>query len=423
MRNSLGISAGAAGVCTALVTTDESGTHYVEYRTLSLDTGSDTGLGDLTLSAIDLMTIQVPDCRIEPDAIAVAYRSESHASTLRSAAKRQRRDIRLVPETVATLTYLRSTGLVDRYGTIGIVDLGASGLTVTVVDRAEGTVHRRERTHDVSGDAAATTPGSTIGERVAEFTNRICRQALRVPEAVVLVGGGANIPEVGQTLEPEFEGPVIMVPEPEAATAKGTALLAVSGERQEYPVVAGTGGHVSGALIGALVVGLLVLGYGLRTVVPRSPENFAPTSSDVVQVPDDVPAVLPEETGIPTEDPDPTSEQPLPYTPPIVTTAPMSSHTSTAVPPRTVTSETPSTKPELPWIPPKWPELPTGLPDLVPPPTSSSQQPSQTPTTSPTVSTTPSAPETSASVELPTTEVDPPVSPESGSPTPEAPDS
>ncbi|NKR46501.1 hypothetical protein GS506_17545 [Rhodococcus hoagii] len=233
----------SSGVCSALVSSDDTGVQDVEYRTISADLGTQTDPGDLALSAIGLMTTQVPDRRIEPDAIAVAYRTESQAAAVRSAAKSQKRAIRLVPETAATLTYLRSTGLVAQYGIIALVDLGASGLTVTIVDQADGTVFFRDRTAAVSADAAAHEMADEAGSRAAEFVAEAFAQALQRPEALVLVGGGGRIPGIASALESTFDAATIAVPEPEAATAKGAALLAGSPERQKFPLVTGSGGR------------------------------------------------------------------------------------------------------------------------------------------------------------------------------------
>ncbi|MFC9515828.1 exopolyphosphatase [Nocardiaceae bacterium NPDC056970] len=465
MRNSLGISTGAAGVCSALVSSDETGVQDVEYRTISADLGTQTDPGDLALSAIGLMTIQVPDRRIEPDAIAVAYRTESQAAAVRSAAKSQKRAIRLVPETAATLTYLRSTGLVAQYGIIALVDLGASGLTVTIVDQADGTVFFRDRTAAVSADAAADEPGSDAGARVAEFVSEVFTQALQRPEALVLVGGGGRIPGIAAALETAFDATTIEVTEPEAATAKGAALLAGSPERQKFPLVTGSGGRVSGALVAAVVVGGLMLGYGVKEMVPQSEENYSPTGSQVIETPTTSPyepPPAPQETWLPTKDPYPTTtsvpvpQPPLPTydystpepstsyptfdeTPP-TTTEPSPEPTTTTPPPTTTTTTPPD---DLPWIPPKWPELPTWLPELPsisppdtgtpptpePPETSGpAETPEQTPESGPATGSSETAtPPTTTPAPAPAPEAPiaagPEISPESGSPTPEVPDS
>lgn len=470
MRNSLGISTGAAGVCSALVSSDDTGVQDVEYRTISADLGTQTDPGDLALSAIGLMTTQVPDRRIEPDAIAVAYRTESQAAAVRSAAKSQKRAIRLVPETAATLTYLRSTGLVAQYGIIALVDLGASGLTVTIVDQADGTVFFRDRTAAVSADAAAHETADEAGSRAAEFVAEAFAQALQRPEALVLVGGGGRIPGIASALESTFDAATIAVPEPEAATAKGAALLAGSPERQKFPLVTGSGGRVSGALVAAVVVGGLMLGYGVKEMVPQSEENFSPTGRQVIETPTTgpyEPPPPPEETWLPTKNPYPTTtsvpvpQPPVPTydystpepstsyptfdeTPPTTSdVSPEPTTTAPTTPPTTTTTTPPpatTTNPDdLPWIPPKWPELPTWLPEIpsiAPPGTQTpspseppeasgpAETPEQTPESAPTTgSEETAAPSTAAPApEAPIAAV-PQVSPESGSPTPEVPDS
>ena len=133
MGMSLGMSTGAAGVSSALVTTASNGAQNVEFRYLSADQAH-TDLGDLVRSSISLMTTQVPADPTTPDAFAVAYRTQEQAHSIRSAVSRQRHRVHLVPETAATLTYLRHTGEVAQHATVAIVDFGESGLSVAVVD-------------------------------------------------------------------------------------------------------------------------------------------------------------------------------------------------------------------------------------------------------------------------------------------------
>ncbi|RVW05131.1 exopolyphosphatase [Rhodococcus xishaensis] len=371
MRSALGVSAGAAGVCGALLTTDDAGNSSVEYRTIPADLGALTDLGDLALSAIGLMTTQVPNQRIEPDAIAVAYRTQWQAAALRSAAKNQRRPIRLVPEIVATLTYLQSTGLVEQYDSVAVADLGASGLTVTVLDPASGAVEVRDRTSAVNGDVTSGEPADRIGARVADFVVAAAGRARNKPEAVVLVGGGGNVPEVGAALEAQFDGATIVIDEPQAATAKGAALLAGSDSRQEFPVVAGSGRRVSAAVVGAFVVGTLILGYGVKEMIPESADDYYSPAGNLVETIDpttDQPAASPVE-GTPSPGPASPPTLPVPVNQvPTYTDPTPSPTTSQPVPPATPEPTSPAapTTTTLPWIPPQWPELPTWLPGLVP---------------------------------------------------------
>ncbi|MCQ4120245.1 Hsp70 family protein [Rhodococcus tibetensis] len=450
MNMSLGMSTGAAGVGSALVTTDSNGSHSVEFRYLSADEAH-TDLGDLVRSSISLMTTQVPAHPTTPDAFAVTYRTPEQAHSIRSAVSRQRHRVHLVPEVAATLTYLRHTGEIAQHATVAIVDFGESGLSVSVVDQVDGTVLHADRTAHVSGGtiddlvfeyavASLATPhhlryldrellsarcrvakeqlstdlNATVDVefrgmaptrisrsafegfaaptiRVAvEFIRSTIADSPRAPEAIALVGGGANIPALRAAVRRAFTARVIAVPEPESATAKGAALLAVSKAIEQYPPTESTRpsstAKVSGALVGALVVGGLVLGYGVRELAPAPDPNVAPAGSDTFHTSQqhtpstetDTPAA----TRIPSHDPTPTSDftpnQVVPTTsspgwdrssarmpdsttgatPP--TTTPHTPTTSAAPTPRPPTDPTQPNWPHIEWpaIPPLWPQVP-----------------------------------------------------------------
>ncbi|MDV7355650.1 Hsp70 family protein [Rhodococcus oxybenzonivorans] len=449
MNMSLGMSTGAAGVGSALVTTDSNGSQSVEFRYLSADEAH-TDLGDLVRSSISLMTTQVPADPATPDAFAVTYRTPEQAHSIRSAVSRQRHRVHLVPEAAATLTYLRHTGEIAQHATVAIVDFGESGLSVSVVDQVDGTVLHADRTAQVSGSAIddlvfeyavanlatphhlrhldrellsercrvakeqlSTDLNATVDVefrgmapirisrsafedfaapviRVAvEFVRSTVADSPRAPEAIALVGGGANIPALRAAVRRAFTARVVAVPEPESATAKGAALLAVSKAIEQYPPTESTRpsstAKVSGALVGALVVGGLVLGYGVRELAPAPDPNVAPAGSDTFHTSQqhapstDTPAA----TRIPSYDPTPTSdftpEQGVPTTssspgwdrsaarmpdsttsttPP--TTTPPAPTTTPAPTPRPPTDPTQPDWPHIEWpaIPPLWPQVP-----------------------------------------------------------------
>lgn len=316
MRTSLGISAGNEVVCSALVATAPNGSQTFDYRVVSAD-AAHSDLGDLVASSIELMTTQLPTNRISydvafpldvrtgltrsgareavPTSVAVAYRSREQAQVIRSATGKQR-DLKLIPEGTAALTYLRHTGLLDRYETVAIIDLGASGLSVTVADRDGGSVLRSERTTAISGNAIddliyhhlvdlhyarrgtrpnrnmltnrgraakehlSVAPAVTIDhvagrplkltradfeELIADllhdtaaFAAAVFARASTYPEAVAVIGGGANIPSVVTTLYDRLDMPVHTVEDPEAVIAKGAALVADSAQPAGFPVAA-----------------------------------------------------------------------------------------------------------------------------------------------------------------------------------------
>ncbi|WP_247596208.1 MULTISPECIES: Hsp70 family protein [unclassified Rhodococcus (in: high G+C Gram-positive bacteria)] len=220
----------------------------------------------------------------EVEATGVAYRDQQQFGEIQQAMANQRLyNYRLVPEARAALTYLEASGELANFGTIGLYDLGSSGLTISVIDRASGEVLLAERTTDISGDdfdrlicdnqlsRRGAEPPPVLG--IAEFTSRcriakeqlsvngavclpgdsgvilISREAFEalvtVPieysarllrdvltrspqyvDAVFLIGGGARIPLV-ETIIRSWTGlPVVTPHDPESVAAKGAALLA-----------------------------------------------------------------------------------------------------------------------------------------------------------------------------------------------------
>ncbi|AVH20615.1 Hsp70 family protein [Nocardia cyriacigeorgica] len=453
MRTSLGISAGNEVVCSALVATAGNGAQSFDYRVVSADAHSD--LGDLVASSIELMTTQLPtthphdtgyagtkafelDAALSspPTAVAVAYRSKAQAQAIRSATGKQH-ELQLVPEATAALAYLRHTGLVDRYRTVALVDMGASGVTVTVATQADGTVLHSARTTTVSGNAIdeliyhhlvdahyarrgtrpnrtmltnrgraakehlSIAPAVTIDHvagrplkltrtdfeeliadqlrELAAFTAVTFGRAPERPEAVCVIGGGANVPAVVDTLQHELDIPVLTVPDPDAVIAKGAALVAdetqpaagaVAALASDAPV--GTFTKVVGTLAGAIVVVGLVIGYGVKAFAPTSGEEVSPAgTTSSTELPPTMTSYPPAVPGSATTD----GERENPVRPTGTTIAPSPSPdqvpSTTGVAPTTSrpSSTQPTLRPDpnLPSIP--FPELPELLGPLFPPST------------------------------------------------------
>ncbi|MFC8047333.1 Hsp70 family protein [Nocardia sp. NPDC057353] len=450
MRTSLGISAGNDVVCSATVATAPNGAQTFDYRVVSTD-AAHSDLGDLVTSSIELMTTQLPATHPRepvhpvgprftelhepvqaeaPTSVAVAYRGKEQEQIIRAATGRQR-DLRMVPEFTAALTYLRHTGLLDRYATVAVVDLGATGLTVTVADRADGTVLVAERTSLLSGNAIdeliyrhlvdqhfarrgtrpnrttlvnraraakehlSVTPAVTVDHvagrplkltredfeyliarllgDIAEFTAIAAERAGRLPEAVTVIGGGANIPAVLSALHDRLGIPVLTVRDPDAVIAKGAALVAdqaqLVAEAPAAAVRADTSGRtvtkVAGVLVGALVVVGLVIGYGVRELAPIADEEISPagtTSSG------GVPPTTPPVTPTPVLAPGTTAEPPAPSSaapPPVVVT------TSRPAGPTSPTLRPDPNMPPIPFPNSLGPglEIPTSVPGRVADPT------------------------------------------------------
>ncbi|GEM32674.1 hypothetical protein NN3_36810 [Nocardia neocaledoniensis NBRC 108232] len=370
MRTSLGISAGNEVVCSALVATGPAGEQHFDYRVVSAD-AAHSDLGDLVSSSIELMTTQLPVSqsaglgeplgrysgahrRAEaarsrpPTSVAVAYRNREQAQAIRAATTRHR-DLRLVPEGTAAMTYLRDTGLLDRYSTVAVIDLGATGLTVSVVDFADTAILHTERTPTLSGNAIdeliyhhlvdlhyarrgtrpnrgtltnrgraakehlSVAPAVTIDHvagqplkltrsdfeeliggllrNIALFAGSVFTRAPKYPEAVAVIGGCANIPAVVDTLQARLDVPVVTVPDPEAVIAKGAALVADASAPSALQAAAlgdspnGTFTKVAGTLAGAVVVVGLVIGYGVQAISPDTPDVTPAGTSSTVRQP------------------------------------------------------------------------------------------------------------------------------------------
>ncbi|ORI12751.1 hypothetical protein BJD99_02430 [Rhodococcus sp. 1163] len=333
MKVGIGVSTGTEVVCAALVVVDEDGSHTVEYRTVSADSEANTDIGQLVTSAIELMTTLAPapagqgthsTGRREPDSIAVSYRTPEQSSSIRSACSNSHRALSLVPESAASHAFLVESGLIARYGTVSVVDLGASGSTVTIIDAQSGVVHAYEHNADFGGDAvnslvkdfvhgksereararevarsndsaryrtvkehlstydsasishdgvtttvARTEFDALIRPSVTKVVRRVTQAADRTgraPEAVVLIGGGAHIPLARTVFESELGLPVLTVDEPDAALATGAAHVALTAAQGLYPTVGATAGSPArsvGRYSGALVGALLVAGIVL----------------------------------------------------------------------------------------------------------------------------------------------------------------
>ncbi|RKM77347.1 molecular chaperone [Rhodococcus opacus] len=221
----------------------------------------------------------------EVQAIGVAYQDEAQAGAVQAAmARLQIGNFQMVPEVTAALQMLEMSGELGDHSTLVFYDLGSSGLTVTVVDRDTGMVLSSARSDQISGDlvdrlicdnqlelhrfahpadaaaalalaarcrdakeqlstnGAVCMPGEggllllsqdsfdslIVGpvETSARLTREVIRRSGRLPDAAVLIGGGAHIPLVTSVMESWLDLPVIVPAQPELVAAEGAALLA-----------------------------------------------------------------------------------------------------------------------------------------------------------------------------------------------------
>jgi hypothetical protein len=224
----------------------------------------------------------------EVQAIGVAYRNEAQAGAVQAAMNRlEIGNIQLVPEVTAALQMLETSGDLGYTETLVFYDLGSSGLTVTVVDRTTAVVLSTARSDQISGDLVDrlifdhqlelhrfTQPADAAAQRAlaarcrdakeqlstsgavclpgeggllllsqdgfdslidgpvetsARLAREVIRRSGRIPDAAVLIGGGANIPLVASAMESWLDLPVIVPAQPELVAAEGAALLARPG--------------------------------------------------------------------------------------------------------------------------------------------------------------------------------------------------
>lgn len=220
------------------------------------------------------ITSTVLACRDEQQARALHTAMTEHALS----------DYDIVPDIDAVVEFAAASGALKDVSSLAVFDLGASGLSVTVVDVSTRQVRHTERTGDISGEyfdslireqqinsgRIAHPPGpaglaeldalcrsakerlsagsavalpsgygpvlltqenftaliSRAVETAARATREVVERSGRPVQAVLAVGGGMRIPLVSRALRDAMDMPVLVPPEPETATARGAALLA-----------------------------------------------------------------------------------------------------------------------------------------------------------------------------------------------------
>ncbi|MBC7301694.1 MAG: Hsp70 family protein [Nocardia sp.] len=231
----------------------------------------------------------------EVGATTITFRSEPQARAVRAAmARRQLTNYQLVPEAVAAVHFAHATSDLREVSTLAVYDLGSSGLTVSVINARTSDVYQCERISDISGDyldslireqqiasGRIAHPADPAGlaaldglcraakeqlsnsnavalpseqglvlltqenfeslmmlaiESSARMTRDVIIRAQHPVQAVLVLGGGARIPLIARVLERTIGVPVIVPAEPEAALARGAALLARPAQVQQAPV-------------------------------------------------------------------------------------------------------------------------------------------------------------------------------------------
>ncbi|MCZ4518161.1 Hsp70 family protein [Rhodococcus ruber] len=291
MRTVLGVSVGSAtarGVAVDAIDESVRSAHIVH----SFDPG------DHLQVALDLLDSMSRDQMVERADIVLAVPDDPGARGRTSAYSTYEADRLLVAsELGAQLRYLRGTGQLEGARTVAICDIGASGTTMSIADPATGRVFSSVRTTLFGGigcdEQISRYMLSTFGAdelasdraradlMVAVRTAREQLSRLRVAEvagpfvggpvrlwrntfddvlersigsledwvasvivdapcavnALVMVGGCANLPSLRRMFRRDLMLPVIVPANPESLTAHGAALMAVDAvaSRQHHP--------------------------------------------------------------------------------------------------------------------------------------------------------------------------------------------
>ncbi|NLU83301.1 Hsp70 family protein [Rhodococcus sp. HNM0569] len=251
--------------------------------------GADSGAGEPHAAALAAEAVGVVLATHGPAAAptGIAIRNDAQADAVRAAMATQHLEhYTLIPEADAVLAALDASGILGAATTPLVYDLGRTGLSVWVIDRASRTVLASVRTEAVSGDAldavvranqlargrvdppadaaasarldatcreakerlsstgAVCVPGDgglvllsrgefdalarTMVESSARIARDVVAQSAVRPDLVALVGGGARIPLVRDVLGAWLTLPVVAPSVPETVAAEGAALLSWS---------------------------------------------------------------------------------------------------------------------------------------------------------------------------------------------------
>ncbi len=492
----LGVSAGSEVVCCAVLTTTETGREVFDYRTLTVD-GVRSDPSELVTTSLTLATDHLlRDGAAERPRVGVAHRSSSRTRPLLAALRRHDDALtadNLVTDTEAALCWLRHTGEVARFDHVLLVDVGASGTSVSVVDQVDGTVRASTRTDVMSGRVVERALAATVESRLptvhvldralvaarlttakeqlssaesstvelpggatVTVTRRDLDDALAAPlrafrsvitdlvdtaivlhggsarpDAAAVIGGGAFVPAVVDAVADAVDVPLVTTTEPDAAVAKGAALLArtlASPTRSTPPATSGV--RTAGAVAVACAVLAVVLAYGVQALTPTDDPTVTTSAATgpadetavaTTTTADTLPAPPPELTGG-WEDPGVAAAPPTSsYDYSALPTATYDYTAPRTMPPAPVTSTTPETTnsatptPTTPSLRPA-PDLPIidipGLPGLPPwwttpqstapiEPSESTPDPSAAPTDPTSVTTLPTVPDVVTTVPVP----------------------
>lgn len=345
MNTSLGLSAGSGMVHCVLLTTDESGRVDALGRVIDVDPTDGLNRAGRINSGIELMLAQARERGDHVGTIGVAHRTDEHAREIASKGTGAKRQIQLVAETEAVAHQLISSGEISRFAQVVVVDLGDTGMGMYCLDPSSRRITDYQRSESVAGiavdslladevvgsgrlrgrrksavlsacrtakeelsikDSTALMVGNradpvtvtrTSLERLttpmAEHAARVVGDYVNGPpasgaEAIVLVGGLANIPIFRDLTVGAAALEAVLPAGPESVAATGAAKIAARGRGGAD--LAFIGGRRSRdwlsaaplAVFGALLAGALMTVYAVGASLagnPSTPASQRPASS------------------------------------------------------------------------------------------------------------------------------------------------
>lgn len=263
--SALGVSVGSDTIHTALLTMKEGGPPRVDLR-LFTETSRRGGLGERITAVLDSLGAK-------PDVVGIACRTPADEAAVRGRRGLADGSALVVAEMDAIVAALEPTGVTDRYGSVLVVDIGATGTSVYRMLPAEGSIAELTRDDDTTA-ASAGDP-----EIIAAFSARLSDLAAG-DEALVLVGGGAAAPGVVDAFA-DSPWAVIAPEDPESVSAVGAARLAVlAGPVAAAPVPTRRRRRTGVLPLAVVTLALVISGLAVYAVVrtPISPQVPGPAS-------------------------------------------------------------------------------------------------------------------------------------------------
>lgn len=277
MTTSLGLSAGSGMIHCVLLTTDENGRTDAINRVIDVDPTDGLTRAGRVNSGIDLMLGQAKDAGGRVGTIGVAYRTDDQAKDISSRGTGAKRQIHLIAETEAVAHQLITSGEISRFESVVVVDLGDTGMSLYTVDPKTRRVSDHRRSTVLSGNAVdallvdeITRADRLRGRRRSSVISacRTAKEELSVRDSTALMTGNPALPitVTRATLE--------RLARPMASAAADEVSEYVSGARSAEAVVL-----VGGLANVPMIRDLVIERSGLEPVLPQAPESVAATGA------------------------------------------------------------------------------------------------------------------------------------------------